>query len=38
MNERVFYLWATEAQPELGDADTVVDTLTAIWHGAVYGG
>jgi TetR/AcrR family transcriptional regulator, ethionamide resistance regulator len=38
MNERVFYLWATEAQPQLGDADTVVDTLTAIWHGAVYGG
>ena len=38
MNERVFYLWASEAQPELGDPDTVVDTLTAIWHGAVYGG
>jgi hypothetical protein len=37
MNERVFYLWATDAQPELGDADTIVDTLTAIWLGAVYG-
>jgi len=38
MNERVFYLWASNAQPELGDPDTVVDTLTAIWLGAVYGG
>jgi AcrR family transcriptional regulator len=38
MNERVFYLWATDAQPELGDADTIVDTLTVIWLGAVYGG
>ena len=37
MNERVFYLWASGSQPELGDADTVVDTLTAIWLGAVYG-
>lgn len=37
MNERVFYLWATDAQPELRDPETLVETLTAIWLGAVYG-
>lgn len=37
MNERVFYLWASGSQAELGDAETVVDTLTTIWLGAVYG-
>jgi hypothetical protein len=37
MNERVFYLWATDAQPELRDPDALVETLTAIWLGAVYG-
>jgi hypothetical protein len=37
MNERVFYLWATDAQPELGDPEKLVETLTAIWSGAVYG-
>jgi AcrR family transcriptional regulator len=37
MNERVLYLWATGAEPALGDPETVVDTLTAIWLRAVYG-
>lgn len=37
MNERVLYLWASEAEPALADPETVVDTLTAIWLRAVYG-
>jgi len=38
MNERALYLWSTGAEPALADADAVVDTLAAIWMGAVYGG
>jgi AcrR family transcriptional regulator len=38
MNERVLYLWATQGEPALADADTVADTLTEIWLSAVYGG
>jgi TetR/AcrR family transcriptional regulator, ethionamide resistance regulator len=38
MNERAFYLWSSQAEPALADAETVVDTLTAIWLDAVYGG
>jgi AcrR family transcriptional regulator len=37
MNERAFYLWSSRAEPELGDQETVVETLTAIWVGAIYG-
>jgi AcrR family transcriptional regulator len=37
MNERAFYLWSSRAEPELGDQETVVETLTAIWVDAIYG-
>jgi TetR/AcrR family transcriptional regulator, ethionamide resistance regulator len=37
MNERALYLWSTGAEPAFADPETVVDTLTAIWFGAVYG-
>src|SRR4051794_26273741 len=37
MNERAFYLWSSQAEPALADAETVVDTLTSIWLEAVYG-
>ena len=37
MNERAFYLWSAEAEPALADPEAVVETLTAIWVGAVYG-
>jgi AcrR family transcriptional regulator len=37
MNERAFYLWSSRAEPALADADAVVETLTSIWLGAIYG-
>jgi AcrR family transcriptional regulator len=38
MNERAFYLWSSRSEPELAEAETVVETLTAIWLAAIYGG
>ena len=38
MNERAFYLWSSRSEPELAEAETVVETLTAIWLDAIYGG
>jgi AcrR family transcriptional regulator len=36
MNERACYLWSAGAEPELADPETLVETLTSIWAGAIY--